>query len=485
MFRRPSKKQLLVQRVILYTVMTLSVIAIVSGIVLFILGYRLDSNNGRLAQGALVQFNSTPADADIYIDNDFTGDRTAAKRTVVAGMHQFMVTKEGYHPWQKNLSLNAGTLTWLDYIRLVPRNLPVEAVATYDTVYGEIASPDNRRVLIQPTASKAEFELVDISQPDVRTSTIQVPNSALSSGKKHTYVMKSWDAGGRFVLLHHSYDNKAEWLVVDTQNISRTVNVTRLLSIDFTDIQFAGTSGSSLFGLSGGIVRKLDLTDATISRALISNVTSFDLFETNIISYVGTNSDGTKQVAGVYRDGDAAAHVLRSTEDMSVPLRIDVSRYFSDDYVAIAEGLEVTVLKGRYPSSSQEDISSLTAVATFTVPANVSQLSFSPDGDYVIARSGLDFVSFETEHERVTKATITTSGSRAYTLHWLDDAYLWAIYDGHLSMREYDGTNVHVIMAMEPGFDATLSRDGRYIYGVAKSEDGARYQLQRVTMILN
>jgi hypothetical protein len=263
------------------------------------------------------------------------------------------------------------------------------------------------------------------------------------------------------------------------------VNVTRLLGIDLSDVKFAGTSGNVLFGLSGGVVRKLDLADATISRALISNVTTFNLFETNIISYVGTNEDGSEQVAGIYRDGDTSAHVLRSTEDASVPLRIDAARYFSDDYVAIAEGLEVTVLKGRYPTSSQDNATSLAPVATFTVSSNVSQLTFSPDGDYVVARSGLEFISYETEHERTTEASIETSGSRAYTLNWLDDAYLWAIYDGHLSIREFDGTNVHVIMAMEPGFDATLSRDGRYIYGVAKSEDGTHYQLQRVTMILN
>jgi len=37
-------------------------------------------------------------------------------------------------------------------------------------------------------------------------------------------------------------------------------------------------------------------------------------------------------------------------------------------------------------------------------------------------------------------------------------------------------------MPMEPGFDATLSQNGRYLYGIAKSGD--TYQLQRVRMIL-
>lgn len=485
MFRKPSKKQQVIRRTILYTIMTVSVITIVSGIILFILGYRLDSNNGQLAQGSLVQFDSTPNAADVSIDGKPTGSRTATKHTVLAGSHQFMVTKDGYRPWQKSLTLPAGTLTWLDYIRLVPLDLPVEPLANYATVYDEKASPDKRRILVQSAADEARFELVDISQPDTHSSTIQIPSSAISTGKKHAYVIESWDGGGRFVLLQHTYDEKTEWLIVDTQDVTRTVNITRLLSIDFTDIKFAGTSGNILFGLSGGVVRKIDLAGSTISRALISDVLGFDLFETNIISYTGTTRDGKKQVAGVYRDGDAEAHVLRSTDDTSVPLRIDVARYFSDDYVAIAEGLEVTVLKGRYPSSSQADTSTLVPITTFTVPANVNQLTFSPDGAYVIARSGLNFVSYEIEHDRLAKSVIETSGSRAHNLNWLDDAYLWVTYDGHLSIREFDGTNVHVIMPMEPGFDATLSQNGRYIYGVAKSEDGKRYQLQRVKLVIN
>jgi hypothetical protein len=92
-------------------------------------------------------------------------------------------------------------------------------------------------------------------------------------------------------------------------------------------------------------------------------------------------------------------------------------------------------------------------------------------------------VSYEIEYMRETNATITTTETTPRTLQWLSDAYLWAVYDGHLSIREFDGTNTHVIMAMEPGFDATLSQNGKYIYGIAKS--GNNYQLQRVTMILN
>lgn len=51
MFRRPNKKQLLIRRIIVSIITVLSVVVIATGTILFILGYRLDSEKGQLEQG--------------------------------------------------------------------------------------------------------------------------------------------------------------------------------------------------------------------------------------------------------------------------------------------------------------------------------------------------------------------------------------------------------------------------------------------------
>ncbi|MEO6110066.1 MAG: PEGA domain-containing protein [Candidatus Saccharimonadales bacterium] len=488
MFRRPSKKQLLIRRTIVSIVMIVAILTIMTGAVLFILGYRLDSQKGRLEQGALLQFDSTPSGAYVTIDGKTIGSRTATKQTVIAGSHTFIVSRDGYEQWAKSLTVKAGTLTWLDYIRLVPKNLQTDKISTYPSLVGEKASPDYKWLILQQKAEIPSFQLVDLRSQNPQTSTITLPvgtySDATTVGVTHTFTLNQWDEGGRFVLVKHVYNEKTEWIVVDTQDVGTSVNITRLLSIGLSDLKFSGTSGNILYGLTNdGVIRKLDLGAATISRGLVTNVKNFDLFETNIITYIGIDpADSTKQVAGIYREGDESSHILRRTS-FDTPLLIDATRYFSDDYVAIVEGLTVTVLKGRYPSSSADESTSLQTYATFTAPAAVDQLSFSLDGDYLIIRSGLGFISYEIEYQRQTNATVETSESKAYTLNWLDGAYVWSVYDGHLSIREFDGTNVHVIGAAEPGFDATLSQNGRYLYSITKS--GATYQLQRVKMILD
>lgn len=488
MFKRPTKKTLIIRRTITLTIMSLAVVVIVAGIILFILGYRLDGDKGVLEQGALVQFDSTPNGAIVNIDGMSIGSRTPAKQSIVAGAHDFTVTRANYETWSKSLTVKAGTLTWLDYIRLVPKALKTESVATYGGIYGEKASPDSKWIMIQERAEQPTFQLVDLRAQQIKSSTISLPESlyseATTAGVTHTFTMNSWDQDGRYVLVRHDYADKSEYIVIDTQNAETSINVTRLLDIPLTNVKFYGTSGNILYGLSDGMIRKLDLSNATISRALVSNVKSFDIFETDVITYVGTDpAEATHQVAGLYREGDEAPHVLRVVNSLTTPLTIDAVRYYNDDYVAISEGSSVTILKGRYPSSSDQDSASLKPFADFMVEGAIDTTAFSPSGDFLVVQSGLRYVSYEVEYNRMIESTVATSETRAHTLNWLDDAYLWAIYDGHLSIREFDGTNTHVIMQMEPGFDATLSQNDKYLYGIGKSGD--TYQLQRVKMILD
>lgn len=487
MFRKPSKKQLFIRRGIIYAIMTLAVIVIVSITVLLTLGYRINSESGVLEQGALIQFDSRPNGGQIHIDGQRTSAQTAAKRSVLAGAHSFMVTRDGYNSWSKDLTLEAGTLTWLDYIRLVPENLQAQQVLNYETVYGEKASPDNRFILLQQKAEVPTFQLLDLRNREVRSTDISLPQEVISEataeGVSHRFTMDTWDDSGRYMIVTHEFNDQREWIVVDTQDVATSVNVTRLFSIGLSDLQFAGTSGSIFFGLSDGIIRKLDLSGSTISRGLVSRVESFSMYDTNILTYVGIDAEDQQQrVAGLYRDGDDAPHIIRSAP-LDVTLAIDTARYSGTDYIAVSEGANVSILEGRYPTSSQSEVGTTMRVQReLTAVAAPSQLTFSGSGKYLLVQTGKTFSSYEIEYDRLTAATVEANETNSRALRWLDDAHLWVVYDGQVSMRDFDGTNAHNLMTVEPGFDVTLSPNGRYIYGVARVENG--YALQRVQMIL-
>jgi hypothetical protein len=213
---------------------------------------------------------------------------------------------------------------------------------------------------------------------------------------------------------------------------------------------------------------------------LVSNVQSFSMYEDNLFTYVGVNDKKLPQ-AGFYRDGQREANVIYTAKKADAALRVDTARHYNDNYIAISDGLQVTVYKGSYPSVVQTLSDTMDVVETFTTPVALTQLNFSPGGDYVFAQAGLAFSTYEVEYDRLSQAKVETSETSPHPLAWLDNAHLWTVYDGHLSMRDFDGTNVHVIMPMEYGFDATLSQNGRYIYGVNKTDE--TYRLERFVML--
>jgi hypothetical protein len=490
MFKKPTKKQLLFRRTLFSVIATVSVLIIVTVSILFMLGYRLDSSN-RLEQGALLQFNSAPSGAQVWIDGAFIGSTTATKQTVLAGNHSIKMTRSGYEDWNRTLDLQAGTLTWLDYVRLVPTNRSVQPVWDFDSLEALEFSPDLRWGLGLQVASEPEFDLIDLRSQQVKVTTLalgdELYSDATTPDVSHTFSIDTWSTGGRYAIVKHVYgENRTEWLLLDTQDLSRSVNITRSLSVDLREVKFASDSGMGLYGLTNdGVLRKLDVSGGTISRGLVTNVDQFTVFEeASVVGYTGTDpSDATMKVAGIYRDGDSGSRILRSSDDREVAFTIVVGRYFNEDYIAIAENNEVELLTGTLPSVATQE-SNLRRVTTMDLPGTITSLTFSPGGDYLVAQAGAQFSSYELEHNRRSNGIVAVNeGQSPATLEWLDSAHLWNTNNDAVFMRDFDGTNTFNIMPSLAGYDVTLSQNGRYFYSIGKNDkDGL--QLQRVLMIL-
>ncbi len=489
MFKKPSKKQLLIRRIIFSIIATLAVLIIVTATVLSMMGFRLDSHNGRLEQGVLLQFDSAPNGASVWIDGADTGARTASKRTLIAGTHTVTILKDKYEAWNRTLTLQPGTLTWLSYVRLVPKERVPQVVARYGQLAQLEFSPDRRFAVAHDQAHSPAFTIIDLRGEEIKTTSLTLPPElyadAAAPGEPHTFTIERWNPSGRYILVKHAYADTQEWLVVDTENGAQSNNITRSLNLAMTDIRFAGSNGKHFYALTDdGTIRKLDLSAGTISRALVTHAQQFSVFDTTVVSYVGKDpEDEANKVAGVYREGDEVPHVLRRVSTPETELRIAAGKYYNNDIVAIAEGKKVTILRGSYPGSNTQDVSSLRTYASFELAAPVTQLGLSPAGDIVLAQAGETFASYEIEHRRLALDGKTTLDAAQADLRWIDGAYLWNITEGKLMLRDFDNANVYAIASATAGYGASLSTNGRFLYMVQAA--GGEYQLQRVRMLLN
>jgi hypothetical protein len=487
MYHAPSKRRQLIQRIVVYSLMSIAVVALVIVLVFVMLGYQLDQANGKIEQGGLVQFDSLPNGADITIDGANFGTQTASKTTMTSGQHFITMEKSGYKTWQKSIDVVPGSVLWLTYARLIPKDLPPTNVATYPSLSSTASSPDDKWMAAVEDAVTPTIRLADLSQSPIKFSELALPGGSYthpSDGKTQSFSLVTWDPGSRYLLVKHTYDDaKMEWLVVDTQDVSQTKNVTALLDIDASSIVFSGNNSSILYAQIGTDVRKIDLDAATLSRPLVSNVAEFSLFNNTSIAYTTLLDPVTKmRTVGYYQDGAAQAYPIRSyNDDGQAPLHIAIGTYFGQTYVAINYGDTLTVLDGNLPQGSASP--PLSHVSSATLPGGAQYLTIMNDGRFVVAQNGSIYQVYDIELKKTTTTTLKGTSPVTKQLSWLDNYMVWSDRDSMVRLYEFDGANQNDIMPVTPGFSVTLSPDSKYIYGMIKSNDG-QFHLERVQLIL-
>ncbi len=470
---------------LLYAMTAFSVVVTVMFMVFFMLGYRFDANNGQIEQYALLQFNTMPTGATVKVDGVEISSKTPCKTSIPAGKHEIVMKKDGYEQWQKVVDVKSGSMTWLDYAVLIPNKLSSENIASFTNISRTLASVDGKSMAIQESASSGALTIVDISSESAKTTKFNLPDNIITSGidpTKSLFNLYKWDASGKYLLINHLYDDKNEWIVIDTQNETRSKNITKVFNIAISDIEFLGTGGNNFYVLNSGDIRKINLSDGTISKQLIGGVKNFNLnHESNIMSFVAANTaDNNLLSVGIYRDGDSRSYVLRDIQS-SHAVKTVISRYFNEEYVAIQDNATIDILRGSYPNFQTEIASAVKQFSTLTSESAVSGIKFSPTGQYLAVEMSNKLMTYDLEYQKTATIDIANS-TQSIGMGWISDDYLWSNRDGKLFMYEFDGTNSHQLSDTLVGQDAAMSHTNRYVYHVVKVDKA--YQLQRTRLVI-
>jgi hypothetical protein len=481
MHRDPiSKRQQKALRFFTYGVMTIAVVVISLICILFVLGYRFDQSNGRIEQQALLQLRSFPSNATLVLDGKQLPFRTPGKRTVAAGQHSVVMELDGYRKWSKQATLRSGSLLWLNYARLIPSSITTDEIRELGKLTDVAASPDRHWLALSTVVSgKPQLTIGDISnEEEPKFSTLEIPNAImrLKNAKPGMLALDEWDLGGRYLLARHTVAGKTDFLQIDRTDPTETRNITRQLKISITKAHFVGTNGTTLFVLSSGDIRKIDLAAGTISRPLVSGVKDFTLYKSDTIAFSAI--EGKNQVAGVYKDGDKEPTIVRTYKGLTPEIKVSVSNYFSDDYQAIAHGKSVEVIK------NPTKFAALTAPSfkKFTAGSDAQWCNFSSNGRFVLVQNSNTFTSYDLEEDVVAKATVGAVAT-PHRLQWIDDYMLASDAGGTLRFSEFDGMNQQIITDVAPGFELTLSENGEQLFTIGKNAQGA-FMLQRSRMVL-
>lgn len=490
MYRPPSKRVQIFQRVAIYTTMSVAVTVLVAVLVFFMLGYQINRTDGRIEQGGLVQFDTRPGGADVTIDGKVLGTRTASRKTMTSGQHFISMQRPGYQTWQKSIDVVPGSVLWLTYARLVPEELKPTTISSFASLSDTLVSPNSETMAIKEDAVTPTIQLADLRGDDVELSKIDIPATSFTApaaDKTQSFSLEKWNGSSRYLLVKHTYDdNKIEWLVIDTDNVAETKNITTLLGVDASTITFSPNNSNQVYALVDNNVRKIDLGATTLSGPLVANVTEFSIYDNDTILFV-TKPDETTAMrsVGYFDEGASKVRTLRTyNDDGQAPLHIAVGKYFDDHYVTISYGHTVEIMKGSLSRSDATSASAFSSFATMALSSDVQYLAVVTNGRFVVAQEAGAYTVHDIELKKTTTTALQGDAPAVATeLRWLDPYTIWSDRSGKLRMYEFDGGNQHDIMPVTAGYSATYSPNGKYLYGIAQSDD-SKYHLTRVRMIL-
>lgn len=474
-----SKRAKLALRFFTYGVMTVATIVISALCILLALGYRFNDNSRSFEQGGLMQFRSAPQDAVITVDGKEQDFRTPGKLTVPAGRHDVSMTLEGYREWRKSVDIAAGQLLWLNYTRFIPNDITTKNIREFDTVAGALISPNRRFAVIQPKSDEPKLIYADIrDETDVRYEEVIIPAKAYASASAagHTFELLEWQLDGRYLLVRHRVgDSVNEVLRLDRQQPEEAVNISAKYGA-IQQLQFLGSNAGVVIALIGNELRRLEV-DGETSTLLVNNVTFFELYRDDLIGFIAERN-GQRQV-GVYKDDQET--LLAEFPIDETPLKVDVSNYYNDDYLAYSHGKTVTIV--RNPSEATVTSPRTNIIFNVDQPA-VEWLYFANNGRMLVAQHQASFTTYDLELEDTYRHSFTTSKPVTRPFKWFDDYNLYADLDGNLRIIEYDGTNERALTSVAEGYPVSISENGEAMFSFGKNTSNNRYELQRSNLIV-
>ncbi|MDB5176557.1 MAG: hypothetical protein JWN75_225 [Candidatus Saccharibacteria bacterium] len=485
MQRHVSKQRQAGTRTVIYSFMTITVAAIVGVLTLIILGYSFNQKDGRLEQGGLLQIASTPTGAAVTLDELKLGSQTDTKATVDVGSHSISIDRSSYRSWKKTISIDAGEIGWVNYARLIPTKLSPQAVRTFANLSGSLASPHDKYIILNQSPDQPAFEIADLQSDTVKYVTLTLPTAsytAPAAGKTQSFALQSWSQDENAVLMTHTYDdNKVEWILLNRDDPSKSVNISATFAINPTKLVFAGNGNKLLFVQADSNVRRINLDEQTLSRPLASNIEDFNGFDDKTIIYTTLADAATAKRSVGYAAVDIAQPQMIHTYPVDgQPLRADMETYFNKRYVSVVHGQTLTIESGTLPTPDHK--ADLNVFKTQIIPVGITRLTMTPNGRFVVSELPDGYATYDIELKKYDKTTWAYPATMQRPLAWLDDYIVWSDNGGQLRIYDFDGANQQTIMPVTDGFGSTISPNGKYMYGVLKTDKG--FELRRVQLIL-
>lgn len=460
----------------MYTLMFATIALLLVALVLVMLGYRFNRTSNTLEQGGLVQFISRPTGADITIGAAHLANQTPTKITVNPGLYTTKMEKDGYQTWRKNVQVIAGQVLWLNYAHLVPTTIKQTVMQDVGDVDEALVSPDAKQIAIVDVGTAKRLRLISADNDTASVKTVNLDEAILTTARSVDIVQ--WSRDGSKLLLKVTNTKTTDWVVVDVDAPSDSVNITEQYDVEVKNAVFNPRNNDQVFIMTtDGDLRTIRLDSDALSPVMQTNVKQFTLYGNDAILYLYTQK--TSRSIGYITIGETVARDLPIVAD-DVTL-IAGTEYFRDAYISVATRKNVRIYQlDTLPNSTSTSTISMSQLGGFNTKKPTRWLSTQGGGRFVVAQTTTAYTTYDLE---LVKLSTTQFGvTQSVETQWVDGYHVTYPVKRAMRVAEFDGANTYDIQNAS-SLALLRTPDGRYIYTLNKTTTG--YDLVRSMMQLN
>lgn len=440
--------------------MVIAVIATVIVLALLVSGYWLNSNF-EIERNGMLQISSIPTGASVEIDGQTSSwlERTNSSKILSSGSHTIKLTKDGYDSWSKTVTIAEGLLYRLHYPRLFLEQRQLESVLETGKYTGASISSDHNAVLLTNGTSEWAYLNLDTDEPtprklDISTlfTSISLANDAKVGLFTGEILDTDWDYDASHVLIEARNGDATEWVLLDINNVDKSINLTKEFGADFSRIEIIDNNSNNLLAVRNQNLHRIDLPGRSISTVIAKNVLDFDHYNNEIVFSAQKDSLDSVDTTPEYYIGyfKLGSHDIQTLESLTLPAKVSIGKFYESKYIATLIGNTVTV-------HQVDDYE--TNPSKYTISFDPDTVKVGHNGEFLLLAKENALATLDFEANLAREWTIENSH-----YDWLDNDMLYAVSEGDLIVYDFDGLNRRVITHNVSSHFPTVITNDRWLY---------------------
>ncbi len=478
----PYFKPISTKVVITNIFMSICVVIIVLVLILIAQGYSLGESGG-IERSGLLELKTKPSFTNISIDDKEQFYQGTFSKILPAKTHAISVTKDGYDTWTSSAKVESGLLTSIDWIRLFPKSQKdrKETIAYLDQVRFFDVSPNHKFLVYLPKDSNelqfynlesdndkatATYNIANLfSSTEInQTQTSQIENSSIIDGN---FSITSWNKDEDRFILKVNQSGTDTWSIVNIFSPTDNINLSRQLSLNFTDLAILNDSASKLWGLENGNLRIFDTTKTSIQNPIDTKVKDFKTYG-NTIAYVKSTVTNNQDFNTLYLRKENAKKSSKVKSFKNSNKYLYNLGHYNKDWVVYSDTKTVQLLEGSF-ASDQKISQTMKRMLSLTTTFTPTSIVKNPNNRVLII----------SDNKQNTAIDISSLEYNTYDLsplksnQWLDNYLNYNINEDKIIVRDFNGYNQRTAISdknlIENSF-VVIPKSSNYLYYLANNE---------------